>query len=131
MSNLKIVVALHEGDKETRKINPDLRKEYTKDETEKQITLLFPHIKKKGFKLELYHYDELAGKVLENFIEEVSMSSLRKDYLVLHAKDSLPDSLPSTYEVTNEMARLVANHARESASHLNVTIILFSAQGRS
>ena len=69
---------------------------------------IIPHIMKKGLKLNLYHNDELAGRVciesnadateaLSNFIEE-SKQAYRPMYMVLHAEDSTPslnDSLAS------------------------------------
>ena len=61
---------------------------------------LFPHIKEKGLKLQLYHYNELAGKViidgdmdaveaLNNFIQE-SLNERRPKYMILHAEDIIP-----------------------------------------
>ena len=60
---------------------------------------------KKGCTVKLYHYDELAGKVLiesdidaiealNNFIEE-HKNSRRPTYMVLHAEDSVVE-LPSS-----------------------------------
>ena len=64
---------------------------------EKEIECLFPHIQKKVLKLNLYHCDELAGKVyidsdadaveaLRNFTEE-SLNERRPMYMILHAED--------------------------------------------
>ena len=39
---------------------------YTKIQLEHDVEYLFPHITKKGLKLQFYHYDELAGKVVIN-----------------------------------------------------------------
>ena len=100
---LKIAVELHEGEKSTKKIwrfCVDLVKSYTKTQLEEDIEHLFPHVKERGLKLHLYHYDELAGKVfidsdvdaveaLNNFIQE-SLDERRQMYMILHAEDSIP-----------------------------------------
>ena len=66
-NQLKIVVALHEEDKITNKIwrfVVNLAPSYTKIQLEHDVECLFPHISKKGLKLQLHHYDELAGKIV-------------------------------------------------------------------
>ena len=91
---LKIAIELHEGEKSTKKIwrfSVDLVQSYTKTQLEEEIECLFPHIKEKGLKLQLYHYDDLAGKViidsdvdaveaLNNFIQE-SLDKRRPMYI--------------------------------------------------
>ena len=62
----KIVIALHEGENVTNKIwrfDSNASDGYTKEETVKEILSLFPHLVKKELDLELYHFDDLAGKV--------------------------------------------------------------------
>ena len=65
----------------------------------------FPHLVKKGLGLELYHVDDLAGKVtiesdgdlvgaLKHFMVEMQQISLRKEYLVLHGNDTIPPLSP-------------------------------------
>ena len=112
-NQLKIVVELHEGEKATKKIwrfGVDLVQSYTKTQLEEDIECLFPHIKEKGLKLQLYHYDELAGKVvidgdvdvveaLNNFIQE-SHNECRPNYMVLHAEDIIPP-LARTTEIAH------------------------------
>ena len=105
---LKIAVELHQGEKSTKKIwrfDASSARSYTRARLEKEIETLFPHIPKKGCTVKLYHYDELAGKVLiesdidaiealNNFIEE-HKNSRRPTYMVLHAEDSVVE-LPSS-----------------------------------
>ncbi len=61
----------------------------------KEIRELFPHIMKKGLQIKLYHYDELAGKILiesngdmeealKIFTDEWK-SDKRRKYMTLHA----------------------------------------------
>ena len=84
MDNVKIVVELHEGERSTVKIlrfDESKTTEYKMKSMCCDIKELFPHISKKGLEIELYHVDELAGRVtiesdcdlveaLENFVEE-------------------------------------------------------------
>ena len=100
---VKIAIELHEGEKSTKKIwrfDVSSAKSFTKSLLVNEIEGLFPHIKKKGLSLSLYHCDELARKVviesdadsveaLRNFIEE-SLHDRRPMYMVLHADDTIP-----------------------------------------
>ena len=113
-NQLKIVVALHEGDKITNKIwrfDVNLAPSYTKIQLEHDVEGLFPHISKKGLKLQLHHYDELVGKLvidsdvdaveaLNDFIEE-SRKERRSEFIVLHAEDVI---LPLTLTTATEVA---------------------------
>ena len=55
------IVELHEGENLTKKVwRFNVVEHYTKSKLEHEIEGLFPHITKKGLKLNLYHYDELA-----------------------------------------------------------------------
>ena len=105
-NQLKIVVELHEGEKENLAVW-DLVQSYTKPQLEE---CLFPHIKEKGLTLQLYHYDELAGKIvidgdvdvveaLNNFIQE-SHIECKPNYMVLHAEDIIPP-LARTTEIAH------------------------------
>lgn len=58
----------------------------------KEILSLFPNLVKKGLDLDLYHLDDLAGKVniesdgdlvaaLQNYVEEMHRASPRKEYM--------------------------------------------------
>ena len=100
---LKIAVKLHEGDKSTTKIWR-LKEEriYTKKQLEEDISALFPHLAKKGLLVNLYHLDDMVGRVdiesdadvaqaLENFVEELH-GLQRAEYLILHAEDTNPPS---------------------------------------
>ena len=103
---LKMAIELHEGEKSAKKIwqcSVDLVQSYTKTQLEEEIECLFPHIKEK---LQLYHYDELAGKViidsdvdaveaLNNFIQE-SLDERRPMYMILHAEDIIPPLATTT-----------------------------------
>lgn len=115
--NVKIVVVLHEGDQETKKIwrfDPDLWKEYTLEAVVKDTIQLFPHIQKKSLGLQLYHYDDLAGKIdiesdadmtaaLDNFLEELHLNCPRKENLVLHAKDIIQSTAKSSTTIDSDM----------------------------
>ncbi len=94
---LKIAVYLHEGEEETVKVwrfDGDHATEYTQDRVEREVLQLFPHVEKKGFRLQILYLDDLAGKVqidsnadvhnaLETFIEEWQCQNPRS-YLELH-----------------------------------------------
>jgi hypothetical protein len=128
----KIVITLHEGEKVTNKIwrfnNTSDR--YSKEETVKEILSLFPHLVKKGLDLDLYHYDELAGKVdiesdgdlvgaLENFKEEMSRAAPRKDYLILHAKGASPVMIP--------LPKLKLHAKERYVTSIGAILLVFSA----
>ena len=66
-NQLKIVVVLHEGDKITNKIwrfDVNLAPSYTKIQLEHDVECLFPHIRKKGLKLQLHYYVQTAVQTL-------------------------------------------------------------------
>ena len=64
VDKLKIVIELHEGEKSTKKVwRFNVAEHYSKSKLEHEIEGLIPHITNKGLKLNLYHNDELAGKV--------------------------------------------------------------------
>ena len=89
---LKVVIELHEGEKSSTKVWRFISdREYTKDEVEAEVTSLFPHIVKKGLRLNFFYYDDLAGKVhiesdgdvqaaLQCFVDEW-YNEKRKEYL--------------------------------------------------
>ena len=107
MDNVEIVVEMNEGERSRVKIlrfDESKAKEYKMKSMCCDIKELFPHISKKGLEIELYHVDELAGRVtlesdhdlvesLENFVEERKGRS-RKEHLTLHAVDCMT-SLPT------------------------------------
>ena len=127
MASCKIAVVLHEGEKETKKIwrfNKDLCREYTKSGVLKEIGLLFPHVEKKGLQLELFHFDDLVGKVdiesdadlveaLVNFIEESKMDSCRSEYLALHVKDSYVSSTKASDETSKSSKSKISHKSRK------------------
>ena len=60
---LKVIFELHEGEKISTKVwHFFSSNNYTKDEVEAEVTLLFPHIIKKGLHLSFFYHD-LAGRV--------------------------------------------------------------------
>lgn len=96
---LKVAIKLHEGETVSTKIwRFSTTRDYTRDEVEREVASLFPHIIKKGLRLDLFYYDDLAGKIqiesdgdaqvaLQSIREEWN-DERRKDYLVLHAEDT-------------------------------------------
>ena len=101
---LKVIIELHEGEKSSTKVWRFFSdREYTKDEVEAELTSLFPHIVKKGLRLNFSYYDDLAGKVhiesdgdmqaaLQCFVDEW-YNEKRKEYLILHAEDCQPATI--------------------------------------
>ena len=58
------MIELHEGEKSSTKVwRFPTGREYTKDEVEAEVTSLFPHIIKKGLRLNFFYHDDLAGRV--------------------------------------------------------------------
>ena len=58
---LKVAIELHEGDKKSTKVWRFLSgRDYMRDEVEAEVSSLFPHIVKKGLRLNLFY---LVGKV--------------------------------------------------------------------
>ena len=120
----KVVIELHEREKISTKIWHFLNgRQYTKDEVEAEVSSLFPQIVKKGFHLNLFYYDDLAGEVhiesdgdmqqaLQFFLEEWD-NERRKEYLVLHAEDCCPmqpesTSAADTYECPSNSQKVYA-----------------------
>ena len=107
---LKVAIELHEGEHSTKKVwrfNVDSVQQYSRDVVEAEIISLFPHIQAKGLRLNLFHFDEIAGKVkiesdgdmqeaLTNFMEEWH-GTRRHQFLVLHAEDMCPVSVAVTH----------------------------------
>ena len=63
---LKVAIHLQEGDTKTIKVwrfDGDQLPGYTHERVEQEILELFPHIEKKGLRLRMHYYDDLAGKV--------------------------------------------------------------------
>ena len=64
--SLKVAIELHEGDKSTKKVwrfNADTIRQYSQDAVEAEVISLFLHIQAKGLRLNLFHLDEIAGRV--------------------------------------------------------------------
>ena len=70
------------------------------------MTSLFPHIIKKGLRLNFFYHDDLAGRVhiesdgdmkaaLQCFVDEWD-NEKRKEYLILHAEDCQPAQTESS-----------------------------------
>ena len=102
---LKVAIELHEGEHSTKKVwrfNVDSVQQYSRDHVvEAEI------IQAKGLRLNLFHFDEIAGKVkiesdgdmqeaLTNFMEEWH-GTRRHQFLVLHAEDMCPVSVAVTH----------------------------------
>ena len=107
---VEVAIHLQEGDTKTIKalrFDGDQLPGYTRERVEQEILELFPHIEKKGLRLRMHYYDDLAGKVyidsnadiqntLESFTEEWSSQNPRKNFLVLHVEDCInPDKVAS------------------------------------
>ena len=98
---LKVAIELHEGDKSTKKVwrfDADTIRRYSRDAVEAEVISLFPHIQAKGLRLNLFHFDEIAGRVqidsdgdmqeaLISFTEEWN-GSRHHEYQVLHVEDT-------------------------------------------
>ena len=102
---LKVAIELHEGEDSTKKVwrfNADAIHQYSRNVVEAEVISLFPHVQAKGLRLNLFHFDEIAGtvqiesdgdmqEVLTNFSEEWH-GTRHHEYLVLHAEDTCPAS---------------------------------------
>ena len=107
--NVKVRVQLHEGEKETTKIwrfDASQVLSYSKERVESENLQLFPHVVSKQMTVEIYHIDEMAGRIdiqsdadmgeaLANF-KEAAGGQHRMQYLTLFAEDTLKSSTPIT-----------------------------------
>ena len=62
---LKVAIKVHEGEHSTKVVwwfNVNSVQQYSRDVVEAEISL-FPHIQAKALQLNLFHFDEIAGKV--------------------------------------------------------------------
>ena len=99
---IKIIVELHQGEQTTTKIwRYNSHKKYQQKMVSQEILQLFPQVVKRGLGLNLFHFDELAGKVaiesdadineaLHNFKEESWKSRPRNEFMTFHAEDCIP-----------------------------------------
>ena len=65
-SRAKVIIHLHEGAVSTTKLwrfDADCLKEYTLDGLKCEILSLFPHLQKKKLSVNVWHVDDLVGKV--------------------------------------------------------------------
>ena len=66
VQRVKVIVLLHEGDTSTSKLwsfEAESIQEYTFLKIQGEVLSLFPHLKEKNYSVELWHEDDLVGKV--------------------------------------------------------------------
>ena len=120
---VKIAIELHEGQKSTKKIwrfDVSSAKSFTKSLLVNEIEGLFPHIKKKGLSLNLYHCDELAGKVVIESDADAVEALRRNHYMIVdHCTWYYMQMIPFHLHQRNQKMLLPEAHQKTKCERYN------------